>query len=131
MSITFTAPFILPRPHRDPITTIQDSLSVCALAVSRPLRTSLIVLMRDAQRRGVGLVSLLGATLDDHVHDVIAACSATLDVESLVVVESREHPGRDSVDGLDRARVACERAGLELCEVVILERGSIRLRDDQ
>ena len=87
MSITFTAPFILPRPHRDPITTIQDSLSVCALAVSRPLRTSLIVLMRDAQQRGVGLVSLLGATLDDHVHDVIAACSATLDVESIVVVE--------------------------------------------
>ena len=130
MSITFAAPFILPRPHRDPITTLQDSLSVCALAISRPLKTSLIVLMRDTQRRGVGLVSLHGATLDDHVHDVIAACSATLDVESLVVVEVKEHPSRDAVDGLRRARMACDRAGLLLCEVVVVERGSIRLRED-
>ncbi|MEY2940168.1 MAG: hypothetical protein RIS58_1155 [Actinomycetota bacterium] len=130
MSITFAAPFILPRPHRDPITTLQDSLSVCALAISRPLKTSLIVLMRDAQRRGVGLVSLHGATLDDHVHDVIATCSATLDVESLVVVEVKEHPSRDAVDGLRRARTACDRAGLLLCEVVVVERGSIRLRED-
>ena len=131
MSITFTSPFILPRPHRDPITTIQDSLSVCALAISRPLQTSLIVLMRDAQLRGVGLVSLHGAILDDNVHDVIAACSATLDAESLVIVESRDHPRCDSTDGLRRARVACDRAGLELSEVVVVERGSIRLRDDQ
>ena len=130
MSITFAAPFILPRPHRDPITTLQDSLSVCALAISRPLETSLIVLMRDAQQRGVGLVSLHGATLDDDVHDVIAACSATLDVESLVVVEVKDHPSCDSGDGLRRARTACDRAGLVLCEVVVVERGSIRLRED-
>jgi hypothetical protein len=64
------------------------------------------------------------------VHDVIAACSATRDVESLVVVEVKEHPSCDSVDCLRGARIACDRAGLLLCEVVVVERGSIRLRED-
>ncbi|MEY3258712.1 MAG: hypothetical protein RI954_738, partial [Actinomycetota bacterium] len=32
VSITFVSPFVLPRPHRDPITTLQNALSVCALA---------------------------------------------------------------------------------------------------
>ena len=129
MSITFVSPFILPRPHRDPITTLQDALSVCALAIARPLSPSLIVLMCDAQRRGVGLVSLTSARLGDHVHDMIAACSATLDVESLVVVECREEKTDDSPDEVRRARLACERAGLVLRDVVVVEPGSIRLRE--
>ena len=131
MSITFSAPFVLPRPHRDPITSLQDALSVCALAITRPLTTALIVVMCDAQRRGVGLTSLDGARLGDHVHEMIAACSAMLDVESLIVAECRSHPMPDRIGELRHARLACERAGLTLREVVVIERGSIRVREDQ
>ena len=67
MSFTFVSPIILPRPHRDPIVTLQDALTVCALAITRPLETSLVVMMCDAQRRGVGLVSLTGARLRDKI----------------------------------------------------------------
>ena len=131
MSITFSAPFVLPRPHRDPIVTLQDALSVCALAITRPLATALIIVMCDAQRRGVGLTSLDGARLGDHVHEMIAACSATLNVESLVVVECRASPIPDQPGELRRARLACNRAGLTLREVVVVERGSVRVREDQ
>lgn len=99
---------------------------MCALALTRPLTDELIVLMCDAQRRGVGLTSLADARLADHVHDLIAACSATLDVESLVVVECRALARPDSPDVLFDARLACTRAGLELRDVVVVERGSIR-----
>lgn len=104
---------------------------MCALAITRPLSTALIVVMCDAQRRGIGLASLDGAQLGDHVHELIAACSATLDVESLIVVECRSHPMPDHDGELRHARLACERAGLTLREVVVVERGSIRVREDQ
>lgn len=129
MSFTFVSPIILPRPHRDPIVTLQDALTVCALAITRPLETSLIVMMCDAQRRGVGLVSLTGARLRDNVHEMIAACSATLDVESLVVVECRSECEVDFPEDVRRARIVCERAGLVLSDVVVVERGSIRVRE--
>jgi len=70
------------------------------------------------------------ARLDDHVHDMIAACSATLDVESLVVVECRDEKTDDLPDEVRRARLACERAGLVLRDVVVVEPGSIRLREN-
>lgn len=127
MSLEILPPIIVARPHRDPITTTQDALSVCALAMRRPLTDSLIVLLLDAQRRGVGLLSVSGARFDEHVHEVIAASSTTLDVESIVVVECRVVP---RVDGdVARARLACERAGLFLDEVLVVEPGSIRRRD--
>lgn len=128
MSLEILPPIIVARPHRDPITTTQDALSVCALAMRRPLTDSLIVLLLDAQRRGVGLLSVSGARLDEHVHEVIAASSTTLDVESIVVVECRGEPRPD--EDLVRARQLCDRAGLALDEVIVVESGSIRRRRD-
>ncbi len=124
MSLEILPPIIVARPHRDPITTTQDALSVCALAMRRPLTDSLIVLLLDAQRRGVGLVSVSDARFDEHVHEVIAASSTTLDVESIIVVECRGEPRRDN--DLLRTRRACDRAGLVLDDVIVVEPGSIR-----
>ena len=127
MQLEILPPIIVARPHRDPITTSQDALSVCALAMRRPLTDALIVLLLDAQRRGVGLFSVSDARLDEHVHEVIASSSTTLDVESIVVVECRVVP---RVDGdAARARLACEQAGLFLDEVLVVEPGSIRRWD--
>jgi len=92
----------------------------------RPLTDALIVLLLDAQRRGVGLFSVSDAQLDEHVHEVIAASSTTLDVESIVVVECRGIPRLDG--DLVRATLACDRAGLRLDDVIVVEPGSIRSR---
>lgn len=126
MPLEILPPIIVPRPHRDPITTAQDALSVCALAMRRPLTDALIVLLLDAQRRGVGLFSVSDAQLDEHIHEVIAASSTTLDVESIVVVECRGIPRLDG--DLVRATLACDRAGLHLDDVIVVEPGSIRSR---
>lgn len=115
-----------PRAGLDPVDSADAALSVIRLAVSRPLRQEVVVLVLDADRRGHSIVIVDGTDEPDAVVEIVEHLAESLvdgggDV-ALVVATIRPGGGPledDDTRWLEASELA-ERAGVELIEWFVI-----------
>ena len=115
-----------PRAGIDPVDSADAALAVIRLAVTRPMRSEVVVLVLDGDRRGRTVVVVDGTDEPDAVVEIVERLAGSLvDAEgaaALVVASVR--PGGGPLDGdADRwleASEAAEQAGVELLEWFVI-----------
>ena len=115
-----------PRAGIDPVDSADAALAVIRLAVTRPMRSEVVVLVLDGDRRGRTIVIVDGTVEPDAVVEIVERLADSLvDAEgaaALVVASVR--PGGGPLDGdADRwleASEAAEQAGVELLEWFVI-----------
>ncbi len=115
-----------PRAGIDPVDSADAALAVIRLAVTRPMRSEVVVLVLDGDRRGRTVVVVDGTDEPDAVVEIVERLAGSLvDAEgaaALVVASVR--PGGGPLAGdTDRwleASEAAEQAGVELLEWFVI-----------
>lgn len=122
----------VPRPHLDPIATLQEALAVVALTARHPLISESVLLHLDRNWCGVALSRVAHPRTiifrDFHralAHEVVARCAATTDTTRAFIVTFR--PGSPmapgDVDALLHIEAALGSAGYSLADWVVTGRG--------
>lgn len=115
-----------PRAGIDPVDSASAALAVLRLAVTRPLRSEVIVLVLDGERRGRTIVVVDGTEEPDAVIEVVERLADSLvsaqGDAALVVASVR--PGGGPLDGDEdrwiEATELAEQAGVELLEWFVI-----------
>ncbi len=92
----------LPRAGVDPIDGPAVALLTLAAAIHRPPRAEIIVILVDAERRGIALVVVTGTTDPDAVIEVVECLSAPAVHDGRhhgMIVATVRPDGRDEIDG--------------------------------
>lgn len=122
----------VPRPHLDPVSTLQEALAVVALAARHPLGSESVLLQLDRQWRGVALSRIahppsvaIGDACRALAHDVVARCTDTVDTVHAFIVTFRPDPpmAPDDIESLVHLRSTLDAAGYILIDWVVAGRG--------
>lgn len=122
----------VPRPHIDPIFTLQEALAIVSLAARHPIAADAILLQLDRHRRGVALSRLASAGVEStHGHQrhlargVVELCAATPGTSLAFVVSFRPAaavaPG--DAEALCHLGASLASAGFDLLDWVVVGRG--------
>jgi len=112
-------PIDVPRPHRDPITSATQALSVFSLALTRPFRPETLILMMNHEHRGVGLFAVNSGddlrTLIDHI---VGRCATEDTTRAIAIASVRSQWLTHFQCGIEWAtsREICQRAGVQLVD---------------
>ncbi len=116
----------LPRAGIDPVDSADAALAVIRLAVTRPMRSEVVVLVLDGDRRGRTVVIVDGTDEPDAVVEIVERLAESLvDAQgaAAIVVASVRPGGGQLDDDADRwleASDAAEQAGVELLEWFVI-----------
>lgn len=128
MLFTLTPIVDVPQAQLDPITTIQEKLSVFALAVSRPLRHETIALCFDHQQRGVGLFTFDSTRKLIEIIDRIIGAAINIDSATTIALLTSRGGGyrnRDDKSQFFMSANRCQDAGLGLSEWLLIANGEL------
>ena len=116
----------VPRPYIDPIYSLVEALGVACLALRRPVVNSTITLVLDKQRRGIHLFPSTSLT-QSTIHHIIGHVSAVPNASGVVIISTRTVAPISPHDStlLIHATVACQSAGIELVDWVIVGSGGL------
>lgn len=115
-----------PRAGIDPVDSADAALAVIRLAVTRPMRSEVVVLVLDGDRRGRTVVIVDGTDEPDAVVEIVERLAGSLvDAQgAAAIVVASVRPGGGPLDGDgDRwleASEAAEQAGVELLEWFVI-----------
>lgn len=115
-----------PRAGIDPVDSADAALTVIRLAVTRPMRSEVVVLVLDGDRRGRTVVIVDGTDEPDAVVEIVERLAGSLvDAQgAAAIVVASVRPGGGPLDGDgDRwleASEAAEQAGVELLEWFVI-----------
>jgi hypothetical protein len=115
-----------PRAGIDPIDSAADALAVIRLAITRPLRSEVIVLVLDGDRRGRTIVIVDDTDDPDAVVEVVERLAESLAgaVGAGALVVATVRPAGGPLDGDDarwlQATELAERVGVELLEWFVI-----------
>lgn len=115
-----------PRAGIDPVDSADAALAVIRLAVTRPMRSEVVVLVLDGDRRGRTVVIVDGTDEPDAVVEIVERLAGSLvDAQgAAAIVVASVRPGGGPLDGdSDRwleASEAAEQAGVELLEWFVI-----------
>lgn len=126
----------VPRPHLDPVCTLQEALAIVSLAARHPLATDTVLLQLDDKKRGVALSRITCTTPQPGHHgshdtsramvrNVVEECTASQQtVHAFVVTFRSASPvGAGDVAVLHHLDSSLRSAGFHLLDWVVVGRG--------
>lgn len=126
----------LPRAGIDPIDSAETALEMLATAIHRPVRDETIVLVLDAERRGVAIAVVSGTRRPDDVVEVVECLTRAGThggrMGAIVVASVRSTVETSDADidrWLEMSDIA-EQAGVELVEWFVIDRRVTCPRDE-